>query len=92
MQMPVDPDGSSVLPGLTEREGADIRMLDHRRGPTRIARDAESPCVGLGVAVLGAPEPMPCHLSLIIVVNAAIVGLVATVALSAVEIATHVLT
>ncbi len=92
MQMPADPGGSSVLPGLTESKGADIRMRDHRRGPPRIALDAGSSCVELGVAVLDAPEPQHCHLSLIIVVNTAIVGLVATAALSALEIATHLLT
>ena len=39
-----------------------------------------------------ATEREPCHLSLIIVVNTAILGIVASLALGAAEVTAHVLT
>jgi hypothetical protein len=45
-----------------------------------------------GAAALDAIERSSCHLSLLMVVNTAMVGLVASMVFAAVEIATHVFT
>jgi hypothetical protein len=89
--MPVHPGGVAEKPSFVVGDAASARALVPWRGPRyEVSLPGPRWMDDHGATADEASDRIACRLSMLIVVNTAIVGLVATMVFAACEIATHI--